>query len=194
MNGLLSDQELMKLIASRSEEALRKLYHRYERPIYSFAYRMVEDAMMSEEIVQELFLRIWNTAERIDGAQGKLTSWMFTLTRNITIDLLREKRSRTPQQHMADSEQQQFVADERMNTEAEVEKKWVGEEVKAALDDLNEDQKKVVEWIYYQGYTHEEVSDKHSIPLETIKSRVRLAMKQLQQRLSDGGRREFSNE
>lgn len=193
MNGLLPDQELMKRIAAKDEEALKQLYDHYEKPIYSFAYRMVRDAMMSEEIVQELFLRIWHTAERFDGAQGKLTSWMFTLTRNITIDLLRKKRSRTPQA-MAEPDQLEFVADERMNTELNVEKKWVGEQVKAALDDLNEDQKKVVEWIYYQGYTHQEVSDMHAIPLGTVKSRVRLAMKQLQRRLSDGGRREFSNE
>ncbi|SFM14786.1 RNA polymerase sigma-70 factor, ECF subfamily [Paenibacillus sp. 1_12] len=190
MNGLMPDQELMKRIAAKDEEALKQLYDHYEKPIYSFAYRMVRDAMMSEEIVQELFLRIWNTAERFDGTQGKLTSWMFTLTRNITIDLLRKKRSRTPQS-MAEPDQLQFVADERMNTELDVEKKWVGEQVKAALDDLNEDQKKVVEWIYYQGFTHQEVSDMHAIPLGTVKSRVRLAMKQLQRHLSDGGRRDF---
>ncbi|WP_240416100.1 RNA polymerase sigma factor [Paenibacillus periandrae] len=193
MNGLLPDQELMKRIAAKDEEALKQLYDHYEKPIYSFAYRMVRDAMMSEEIVQELFLRIWHTAERFDGAQGKLTSWMFTLTRNITIDLLRKKRSRTPQA-MAEPDQLEFIADERMNTELNVEKKWVGEQVKAALDDLNEDQKKVVEWIYYQGYTHQEVSDMHAIPLGTVKSRVRLAMKQLQRHLSDGGRRELGNE
>ncbi|NHN34581.1 RNA polymerase sigma factor [Paenibacillus agricola] len=193
MNDSMPDQELMKLIEARDEDALTKLYDRYEKPVYSFAYRMVRDAMMSEEIIQELFLRIWNTAERFDGAQGKLTSWMFTLTRNITIDLLRKKRSRTPQS-MAELDQLQFVADERMNTEVAVEKKWVGEQVKAALDDLSDDQKKVVEWIYYQGYTHQEVSDMHAIPLGTVKIRVRLAMKQLQRRLSDGERREFSND
>jgi RNA polymerase sigma factor (sigma-70 family) len=193
MNDSMPDQELMKLIAARDEEALSKLYERYEKPIYSFAYRMVKDSMMSEEIVQELFLRIWNTAERFDSTQGKLTSWLFTLTRNITIDLLRKKRSRTPQS-MAGPDQLLSVADERMNTEVAVEKKWVGEQVKAALDDLNDEQKKVVEWIYYQGYTHQEVSDMHAIPLGTVKSRVRLAMKQLQRRLSDGVRREFSNE
>lgn len=95
MNGLMPDQELMKRISAKDEEALKQLYDHYEKPIYSFAYRMVRDTMMSEEIVQELFLRIWQTAERFDGAQGKLTSWMFTLTRNITIDLLRKKKPYT---------------------------------------------------------------------------------------------------
>jgi RNA polymerase sigma factor (sigma-70 family) len=193
MNGIVSDQELMKSIADRNEEALKKLYDRYERPIYAFAYRMVKDARMAEEIVQELLMRIWNTAERYDGVQGKLTSWMFTLTRNITIDMLRKKRSRTPH-HTAEAEQLKWVADERMNTEVDVENHWAGEQVKVALKDLNQDQKQIVELIYYQGYTHQEVSDRHSIPLGTIKSRGRLALKQLQQRLSDVVRRDLSDE
>ncbi|MCR8633245.1 RNA polymerase sigma factor [Paenibacillus radicis (ex Xue et al. 2023)] len=193
MNGTLSDQKLMALITERDEEALKKLYDRYERPVYVFAYRMVADAMMAEEIMQELFLIIWTAPERFDGNQGKLTSWIFTLTRNISIDLLRKKRSRTPEK-IAESEVLQYVADERVNTEVEVESKWVGEQVKTAVDGLNKDQKQVVEWIYYQGYTQHEVVERHSIPLGTVKSRVRLAMKQLQQRLRDVGRREFGNE
>ncbi|MDF2959982.1 MAG: subfamily polymerase sigma-24 subunit [Paenibacillus sp.] len=193
MNGTVTDQELMKLIKDRNEEALKRLYDRYERPVYVFVNRMVRDVMMAEEVVQELFLRIWNAAERYDGNQGKLTNWMFTLARNIAIDLLRKKRIRTPR-HLVEPEQLQFVADERSHTETEVESKWIGEQIKSALEGLNKDQKQVVEWIYYQGYTQQEVSDRHSIPLGTVKSRVRLALKQLQQRLSDVVRRDFGNE
>jgi RNA polymerase sigma factor (sigma-70 family) len=193
MNGILSELELMKLIASRNEEAFKKLYDRYERPVYAFACRMGRDTTMAEEIVRELFLRIWNKTERYDGAQGKRTSWMFTLTRNIAVDLLRKKRRRTPQ-YMAEPEQLNFVADERTVTEAEVEIQWVGGQIRAALQDLNKDQKQIMELIYYQGYTHQEVSDRHDIPLATVKSRVRSALKQLQLRLSVIGRREFGNE
>lgn len=191
MYGTLTDQELMQRIKNRDEEALKQLYDRYERPIYSFAYRMVRDAMMAEEVVQELFLRIWNAAERYEGSNGKLTSWMFTLTRNITIDLLRKKRSRTPQQ-TAEADQLQWVADDRVDTAGEVEKRWMGEQVKAALQDLNRDQQQVMEWIYYQGYTQQEVADRHEIPLGTVKSRVRLALKQLGQRLGHVGKEGIS--
>jgi RNA polymerase sigma factor (sigma-70 family) len=187
MYGTRTDQELMQLIKAKEEEALKQLYDRYEKPIYAFAYRMVRDQMMAEEIVQELFLRIWNAAERYEGGSGKLTSWMFTLTRNITIDLLRKKRSRTPQQ-TAQEEQLQWVADERMDTASEVELRWLGEQVKAALQDLNKDQQQVMEWIYYQGYTHQEVAERHEIPLGTVKSRVRLALKQLGHRLAHLGK------
>ncbi|AFH60039.1 RNA polymerase sigma factor [Paenibacillus caseinilyticus] len=193
MYGTLSDQELIERITARDEEALTMLYDRYEKAVYAFAYRMVQDPMMAEEVVQELFLRIWNAAARYDSGQGKLTTWMFTLTRNITIDALRKKRRRSPQQP-AEPEALAFVADERADTEGEVESRWVGEEIQAALQVLNQDQKQVLEWIYYQGYTQQEVSERYAIPLGTVKSRVRLALKQLQQRLSHIGRREIGHD
>ncbi|AEI42074.1 RNA polymerase sigma factor [Paenibacillus mucilaginosus] len=193
MYGTLTDQELIERITARDEEALTMLYDRYEKAVYAFAYRMVQDPMMAEEVVQELFLRIWNAAARYDSGQGKLTTWMFTLTRNITIDALRKKRRRSPQQP-AEPEALAFVADDRADTEGEVESRWVGEEIQAALQVLNQDQKQVLEWIYYQGYTQQEVSERYAIPLGTVKSRVRLALKQLQQRLSHIGRREIGHD
>ncbi|WP_426451506.1 RNA polymerase sigma factor [Paenibacillus sp. S-38] len=193
MYGTLSDQELIERITARDEEALTLLYDRYEKAVYAFAYRMVQDPMMAEEVVQELFLRIWNAAARYDSSQGKLTTWMFTLTRNITIDALRKKRRRTPQQP-AEPEALAFLADERADIEGEAESRWVGEEIQAALQVLNRDQKQVLEWIYYQGYTQQEVSERYAIPLGTVKSRVRLALKQLQQRLSHIGRRGIGHE
>jgi RNA polymerase sigma factor (sigma-70 family) len=190
MNGTVPDQELMQLITVRDEDALKKLYDRYERPVYAFVYRMVINSMIAEEIVQELFLRIWNRTERFDGGQGQLTGWMFTLARNITVDFLRRQRNRTPQ-YAADSEQLNFVVDDKIDTDAEADKQWVGEQVKEALQALNKDQRQIVELIYFQGYTHQEISDRHTIPLIAVKTRVRLALKQLQQRLSGvGGRGE----
>ncbi|MGF7033238.1 RNA polymerase sigma-70 factor (ECF subfamily) [Paenibacillus mucilaginosus] len=193
MYGTLSDQELIERITARDEEALTMLYDRYEKAVYAFAYRMVQDPMMAEEVVQELFLRIWNAAARYDSGQGKLTTWMFTLTRNITIDALRKKRRRSPQQP-AEPEALSFMVDERADTEGEVESRWVGEEIQAAMQVLNQDQKQVLEWIYYQGYTQQEVSERYAIPLGTVKSRVRLALKQLQRRLSHIGRREIGHD
>jgi RNA polymerase sigma factor (sigma-70 family) len=193
MNIEIVDTELINLITSKDPSALEQLYDKYERPVYSFAYRMVNDEMMAEEVVQEVFLRIWNSAERYDAKYGKLTTWMFTLTRNIAIDLLRKKRSRMPEP-FAPEEQLNIMPDVSQNTEAEVELKWIGEQVKSALDDLNPDQKQVVELIYYEGFTQQEVADKYSIPLGTVKSRVRLALKQLKSKLADIGRREVSHE
>ncbi|NOU93886.1 sigma-70 family RNA polymerase sigma factor [Paenibacillus sp. LMG 31456] len=190
MNEVLSDQQVMALIQARDEEALKKLYNEYERSVYVFAYRMVGDARMAEEIVLELFLRIWNANERFDCNEGKLTSWMHMLTRNISIDLLRKKRCRTPLTE--DPELCQNVAAEKVNTEAGF--AGIGEQIKTAVEGLNKDHKQVVEWIYYQGYTQHEVAERHSMLLGTVKARTRFAVRQLQQRLRNVGRREIGDE
>ncbi|MCY9661826.1 RNA polymerase sigma factor [Paenibacillus chondroitinus] len=189
MNGTRTDQELMMLIVNKDADALKFLYDKYEKPIYAFAYRIVQDAMMAEEVVQELFLRIWKAAERYDAAHGKLTSWMFALTRNIAIDLLRKKQNRTIVQTM-EAEQLNQIPDSGKSTEEVALEGWRGREIREALHELNPDQKQVVDLIYYQGYTQQEVSDQQAIPLGTVKSRVRLALKQLRGRLAGVGKEE----
>ncbi len=182
MSERLEDLQLIKLIALKDAPALEQLYDRYEKAIYCFAHRIVNDVMMAEEVVQELFMRIWNFAERYEATQGKLSTWMFTLTRNIAIDILRKKQNRI-QKQLAEQQQLNAIPDSRKATEEQVENNWVGDEVRKAMKALNEDQQMVVEWIYYQGLTQQEVAERYEIPLGTVKSRVRLAMKQLKQRL-----------
>jgi RNA polymerase sigma-70 factor (ECF subfamily) len=183
------EEQLMRMIASRDASALERLYDRYEKTVYAFAYRFAGEAMLAEEIVQELFMRIWNHAERYDVSQGKLTTWMFAITRNIAIDQLRKRQNRTAAQTSESVELDQ-LADEGESPEEQFDRKWVGEEVKAAVRQLSGDQRQVLELVYYQGFTHQEVSERQGIPLGTVKSRIRLAMKQLKDRLGDLERRE----
>jgi RNA polymerase sigma factor (sigma-70 family) len=184
MNERVEDLQLMKLIALKDASALEQLYDRYEKVIYCFAHRIVNDDMMAEEVVQELFMRVWNFAECYESTQGKLSTWMFTLTRNIAIDILRKKQNRI-QNQVAEQQQLNAIPDSRAAIEDEVENHWIGDEVRQAMKALNEDQQRIVEWIYYQGLTQQEVAERHAIPLGTVKSRVRLAMKQLKQRLAN---------
>jgi len=186
MSDELTDLELMKRIARKDSNALQLIYERYERPMYTFAYRIVKDSMLAEEILQELFLRIWNAAEKYDEDQGKLSSWMFTLTRNIAIDGLRRRQIRTAQQ-VVETEQLNRTQDESADTENAVEAKVIGEQVREAMRNLSQDQHQVVELIYFGGYTQQEVSVNCDIPLGTVKSRVRLAMKALKLQLEGIG-------
>ncbi|OAX45281.1 RNA polymerase sigma-70 factor, ECF subfamily [Paenibacillus sp. OK060] len=174
----------MRQIAERDASALELLYDRYERAVYSFAYRIVGDPMTAEETVQELFLRVWNNAERYEASQGKLTTWMFAITRNIAVDMLRRK-SKSAATTSVENETLAAYADEHTNTEEEIERKWEGVRIKEALSQLNGDQQQVIESIYYAGLTQQEVSSRFGIPLGTVKSRVRLAMRQLQKLLAD---------
>lgn len=186
MSDELTDLQLIERITLKDSNALKLIYERYERPIYTFAYRIVKDEMLAEEVLQELFLRIWNAAEKYDEDQGKLSSWMFTLTRNIAIDGLRRRQTRTSQQ-VVESEQLNRTPDGVMDTESAVEAKMIGEQVREAIWKLTPDQHQVVELIYFGGYTQQEVSERCNIPLGTVKSRVRLAMKVLKSQLKNIG-------
>ncbi|GGN99054.1 RNA polymerase sigma factor [Saccharibacillus kuerlensis] len=183
MNEQAEDLQLIRRIADRDAGALEHLYDIYERPVYAFAYRLLNDAMAAEEAVQELFLRIWNNAERYDSSHGKLSTWMFALARNISIDMLRRRNARAAAVPVED-EQLNTVIDETSDTELAVERTLEGEQIRSALDQLGEEQQQVIDLIYYKGLTQQEVSDRCAIPLGTVKSRVRLALKQLHKRLS----------
>ncbi|MFC4776539.1 RNA polymerase sigma factor [Paenibacillus sp. GCM10023252] len=176
-----ADEQLIRQIAEGDALALEQLYDKYERPIYSFVLRMVKDSMAAEEVVQELFMRVWKSAGRMktDGSAGKVSTWLFAVSRNLSIDWLR-KQGRRPLE--AQEEEVWERTAEPVSTEHEVEQRLLGEQMREAIGELNEDQKQVVEMIYYMGYTQQEVASKHDIPLGTVKSRVRLALGQLRKR------------
>ncbi|WP_419872232.1 RNA polymerase sigma factor [Candidatus Pristimantibacillus sp. PTI5] len=185
MGESASDELLIQKIAERDSAALEQLYDRYERQVYSFVFRIVKDTMAAEEVVQELFIRVWNSAGRLrtDESAGKISSWMFTIARNLSVDWLR-KQGRKPLEAREEGALEREAAPQ--TTEQEVEQKLLGEQMKEALGELNEDQKQVVELIYFMGYTQQEVSQNHDIPLGTVKSRVRLALNQLRKKFESG--------
>ncbi|EXX84850.1 RNA polymerase sigma24 factor [Paenibacillus darwinianus] len=187
MRETVSDEVLIRRIAARDAQALEQLYDRYERPAYAFVFRMVKDVMAAEEVVQEMFVRIWNIADRIDtdGGRGKVSTWMFAVARNLAIDWLRKRGSKPLEALEYDEWERVKGQVEQETTEHAVERKLLGEQLKAALEELNEDQKQVLEWIYYKGYTQQEVADHERIPLGTVKSRVRLALNQLRKRFDE---------
>lgn len=145
--------------------------------------------MAAEEVVQELFMRLWTHSERYDASQGKLTTWMFAVTRNIAVDMLRRKSVRD-RGIPVETETLYAVADDLADTAVQVEMRSEGQRVREILDGLSRDQQQVIDSIYYGGMTQQEVSSRYNIPLGTVKSRVRLALKQMKKSLMVEGRRE----
>jgi len=189
MTDALDDRELMMQIGDKDPAALEQLYDRYEKIVYSFAYRMVQDTMAAEEVVQELFLRVWTHSERYEASQGKLTTWMFAVTRNIAVDMLRRKSVRD-RGIPVETVTLHAVADDLADTAVQVEIKSEGQRVREILGGLSRDQQQVIDSIYYGGMTQQEVSARYNIPLGTVKSRVRLALRQMKKSLMVEGRRE----
>lgn len=188
MAEALDDNELMKRIGDKDPVALEWLYDRYEKAVYSFAYRIMQD-IDAEEVVQELFRRVWTHSERFDDTQDKLTAWLFTLTRKIAVDMLRRKSVRD-RGIPAEDTTLYSVAGEWVDTDVQVEVKSEGQRMREILAELSRDQKQVIDSIYYGGMTQQEVSARYNIPLGTVNSRVRQALKQMKKRLVFEGRRE----
>jgi RNA polymerase sigma factor (sigma-70 family) len=176
-----SDQEIradldaaaVARVAGGDAVALRELYDRYGRVVYSFAYRLTGDATLSEECVQDVFVALWRRAADFDPKRARLTTWLFTVARNRAIDLGRQK-ARRPElrddlettESAPDTADLVAVADE-------------SQRLAEAMAELPEEQLAVLRLAYFDGLSHAEIAELIGIPLGTVKGRVRLALERL---------------
>lgn len=176
-----TDADLMAHMAAGNPAAMDLLYDRYNRPVYSFAYRMLGQRELAEELLQEVFLRAWRRASRFSDARGSLISWLLSITHNMAIDELR-KQQRRPRK--AESDEPDSIMGSLQDAAVPVEEQAILAEkqmqVRSALAQLPDNQRHVLELGYFSGLTQREISEKLQIPLGTIKTRMRLGLKKLQ--------------
>lgn len=176
-----SDADLMAHLAAGTTAAMDLLYDRYNRPVYSFAYRMLGDREHAEELLQEVFLRAWRRSSRFSDTRGSLISWLLSITHNMAIDELR-KQQRRPRK--AVSEEPDALLGSLRDTAEPVEVQAILADrqrmVRTAMEDLPANQRQVLEMGYFGGLTQREIAEKLEIPLGTVKTRMRLGLKKLQ--------------
>lgn len=188
--NLNSDVELLRRVAAGDQDALLILYDRYGRLVYSLAYRMLQDHQLAEEVTQDVFTRVWQSAASFDPERSSFTTWLTSITRNRTIDILRRRRVRGLT-GAGEAELNTAItrADERLSPEFHLEALAVRE----ALAQLPESQREVLELAYFQGMTQREIAEYLNIPLGTVKTRMRLGMIKLRELLevspSDDGKK-----
>lgn len=182
MSNQVSDEMLLTGILQGDKLALEQFYDRYERMVYSFAYRCTSDPLGAEEITQDVFLKLWRTTVKYDPKEGKVSTWLLMMTRNASIDY--HRRQRRHQGQSAADEVLTVVPDASPGPDSLAELSDLRESVKSAMDTLPTDQKQVVEEMYFQGRTQQEIADALGISVGTVKSRVRLAMQKLRQQFT----------
>ncbi|AEJ42266.1 RNA polymerase, sigma-24 subunit, ECF subfamily [Alicyclobacillus acidocaldarius subsp. acidocaldarius Tc-4-1] len=184
MNGELSDDMLLAAIARGQRDALEALYDRFERLVYSFAYRVTGDVSHAEEIVQDVFVKVWRQAHAYNPALGKVSTWLLTIARRSAIDLHRRERR---QQHESGEDVFPILPDHGPTPDRVAEQSDLRSRIREALAKLPEEQRQVVEWMYFQGYTQNEIAERFGWSLGTVKSRARLAMQKLREELQGVG-------
>lgn len=175
----VEDAALLTRVVDRDERAVEELYARYSRPLYSLAYQVTGADRYAQEVVQEVFVSVWNTAARFDPARGSLGPWLFTIARHKAIDLVR--REANHRKRSADVDLELKEAPDDVDHEA-----WVNlrrDRVREALAQLNEPQRMALELAFFSGLTHVEVAERLGIPLGTAKTRIRSALLKLRDAL-----------
>jgi RNA polymerase sigma-70 factor (ECF subfamily) len=176
-----SDQELIERIRQdRDQSAMAELYDRYARPVYSLAFHVLREQRAAEDVVQDVFLSFWNRPFTYVDARGTFGPWILRVTRNRSIDVLRKRsRERSPGDDEYASLFEERIIDPEPEPGDQVWTQAVAQQVRTAMLELNEAQRQVIELAYFYGMTQSEMADHLGIPLGTIKTRVRTALRRL---------------
>jgi RNA polymerase sigma-70 factor, ECF subfamily len=156
---------------------LEELYDRYAGRLYGLGLRLLGDPGLAEELVQETFVRLWQSAGRYDPQRGSVTSFVFTIARRLAIDLRRRPSSRP----FAELEASQGADQEPGDA---VDRLLVGLHVRDALNSLPDSQRQVLELLYLQDLTQRQVADRVGVPLGTVKTRAFYGLRALKEALS----------
>ncbi|MHA6260703.1 RNA polymerase sigma factor [Sporosarcina sp. CAU 1771] len=174
MTGL-DDVNLYERVVKQDRHAFEIVYDRYEKLIYSFAYRLTGDRTIAEEVTQDVFLKLWQGTSVYQEDKGKFSSWLLTITRNKAIDEIRRLK-RHDHEPMLEKD---ALIEEAGSTELEVEWKEKRGEIREAIGELSAEQQEIIELFYFQGYSQQKIADHCKLPLGTVKGRIRLALKHL---------------
>ena len=174
------EAKLIEKIAERDDSALSELYDLYSKLIFSFTLRILKDKSEAEDIVQTVFLQIWEKASSFNNNKGSVYSWIMTLSRNKAIDKIRSKSYSNSVSNRADIDKLELKTDEYpsnldaaiLNERADI--------LKKALNEIPEEQKSLLYLAYFEGFSQSEISEKYNIPLGTVKTRIRQAMIKLE--------------
>ena len=178
------DVALMRRIVEADETALGALYDRWVRSLYSLVLHLLKDADEAEDVVEETFWQAWKKADSYEPAKGAVSTWLLTIGRRKALDRLRaKKRSReelTSSDHAAFAD----LPSNDPDPSADVERSELRERVRAALSELPDEQREVLELGYFSGMSQSEIAEATGEPLGTVKTRMRLAMQKLREPLS----------
>jgi RNA polymerase sigma-70 factor (ECF subfamily) len=173
-----SEDDLIQLLKSGDQSAFGYLYDHYSGALNGVIFKMINDKELSEDILQEAFVKIWNNVSTYDASKGRLFTWMLNITRNLTIDTIRSK-SYKKQSKIHSSENAVAYASNNVNENERFDA--LGIRKQTVL--LKEDQKQVIDLAYFEGMTQEEISQKLKIPLGTVKTRMRTVISVLKKLL-----------
>lgn len=176
---ILSEEELIEALRKQDKIGIDQLYDRYSTALYGVIVRIVQTEEIAEDVMQEAFLKIWNTFGSFDSSKGRLFTWIVNIARNLAIDKVRSKDFKNSNKNQ-DLENTVTQIDTYKNTSYNPD--TLG--LKELTNKLRPEQKVIVDLVYFKGFTHVEVAEELGIPLGTVKTRLRMGIIELRKYFS----------
>ncbi len=168
----ITEEELVERLRAQDTKAVSMLYDMYSATLYGVILQIVKVEETAEDVLQESFVKIWNSFQSYDASKGRLFTWMINICRNQSIDKIRSKQHRVslktkeiPASPKADFGSDSFKPDH------------IG--VREITEKLHPDQKQIIDLMYFEGMTQSEIAEEYNLPLGTVKTRARSAIKVL---------------
>lgn len=178
-----TDEELIADLGRGDADALGFLYDRYRRLAMAVAYRILEDASAAEDCLQDAFLQVWRNHASYHPERGSVKSWLLTIVRNAAIDRHRGKEGRARQDRPID--EIEYLLGENDDPHAHAVEGLQAEQIRAAIEQLPEEQREAITLAFFNGLTHQEIAERIGAPLGTVKGRMRLGLRKMRQQLVD---------
>ena len=170
-----TDHALLERIRSRDESAMATLYDKYNRLVYTVSLRILGSAEAAEDLLQEVFLRVWRQPDMQVSANG-MAAWFAVVARNRSIDKLRQRR------HTVDVDD--VVVESQMGVTPHFDRDRLAAQARSALAYVSADQKQAIQMAFFEGLTHTEIAERTGIPLGTVKTRIRSAIASLRKAMA----------
>ena len=167
----LLEKHIVELLGERNEKAISLLYDHYGDTLFGVAYKVVRDEELAQDILQESFVKIWRKSDTYDSSKAKLFTWLFRITRNTAIDKLRSSNTKMEKEIQMDVSDVYNLGVESIKPEFL--------DIRENLEKIEQKYQIVLDALFFQGMTQQEASDELDIPLGTIKSRLKIGLREL---------------
>jgi RNA polymerase sigma factor (sigma-70 family) len=175
----LTEEDLIKALKNQETIAIQALYDMYSGSLYGVISRIIQQTEVAEDVLQETFIKIWNSAEHYDSSKGRLFTWMINVARNLSIDKLRSKDFRNTNKNQDLENNVDFIdAEKKISFNSDV----VG--LRDMVNALKPEFFDVLDLVYFRGFTHVEAAEALNIPLGTVKTRIRMAVMELRKQFN----------
>ena len=167
----LLEKHIVELLHEGNDKAISLLYEHYGDTLYGVAFKVVRNEELAQDVLQESFVKIWNKSHTYDPAKAKLFTWLFRITRNTAIDKIRSLSNKSDREIQLDVSDVYNVGKEEIRPELM--------DMKKQLEKIENKYRIVLEALFFEGMTQQEASDELEIPLGTIKSRLKIGLREL---------------